>query len=167
MDIIQDLEQYFLSNPVAYFGAFAKKKNWEVVAETSDSTAFYAEGLWRKYLYWFHWVESDQQLRITCEYDLRLPKNRSNSLYKTLNLANEKCFEGFFTYCAEQKVIIFHSKYKGSDALEINTSRSDEIVSRITKVMDELYPVFQLISWGKETPDTAMRLASHQVSGFI
>ena len=167
MDIHQDLEDYFSANPVSFFKLFAKKNDWEVVGDASDSAAFYAEGIWRQYLYCFHWIESDQQLIITCEYDLRLPKNRSNSLYRTLNLANEKCGEGFFTYCDEQKVIIFHSKFKGSDALEINALRSKDIISSITNIMDELYPVFQLISWGKENPDMAIKLAGNHVSGFI
>ena len=167
MDVNQDLEAYFCANPVFFFRSIAKKNNWEVVAEENDSTAFYAEGMWRQYLYCFQWMEADQQLRITCEYDLRLPKKRRNSLYRTLNMANEKCEEGFFTYCDEQKVIIFHSKFKGSDALEINALRSKDIISSITNIMDDLYPVFQLISWGKENPDMAIKLAGNHVSGFI
>ena len=90
------------------------KNSWELVAGVGDTTAFYADGLWRQYLYCFHWVEPDQELRITCEYDLKVPKNRSNSLYKTLNLANEKGSDGFFTYCDQQKMIMFHGKFRGS-----------------------------------------------------
>ena len=167
MNVKQDLEAYFCANPVFFFRSIAKKKNWEIVAEENDSTAFYAEGIWRQYLCWFQWIEADQQLRITCEYDLKLPKNRRNSLYRTLNLANEKCEEGFFTYCDQQNIIVFHSKFKGLDALEISSLRSQEIIEDITNIMDELYPVFQLISWGKESPDMAMRLAGNHISGFI
>jgi len=167
MDVNQDLEAYFCANPVFFFRSIAKKNDWEVVADENDSTAFYAEGVWRQYLYWFQWIEVDQQLRITCEYNLRLPKNRRNSLYRTLNMANEKCEEGFFTYCDQQNIIVFHSKFKGSDALEINGLRSQVIIEDITNIMDELYPVFQLISWGKESPDMALRLADNHISGFI
>ena len=166
MDISQNLEEYFSANPVSFFRSFAKRKNWEIVAEAGDSTAFYGEGIWRSYLYCVHWLESEQQLQITCEYELKLPKNSSSSLYRTLNLANEKCEEGFFTYCDHQNTLIFHSKFKGSDALEIGTLRSQEIVLGITSIMDELYPVFQLISWGKENPDKAIKLAGNHVSGF-
>ena len=62
---------------------------------------------------------------------------------------------------------MFHGKFRGSDALEINSFRSEQIVVGITNIMDELYPVFQLISWGKEKPDMAIRLAGNHVSGFI
>ncbi|MAI97481.1 MAG: hypothetical protein CML37_02145 [Rhodobacteraceae bacterium] len=167
MDLSQDLEEYFGANPVSFFKVLALENSWELVAGVGDTTAFYADGLWRQYLFCFHWVETEQELRITCEYDLRVPKNRSNPLYKTLNLANEKCNGGFFTYCDQQKAITFHGKFRGSDALEINSFRSEQIVSSITGIMDELYPVFQLISWGKEKPDMAIRLAGNHISGFI
>ena len=167
MDLSQDLEEYFGANPVSFFKVLALENSWELVAGVGDTTAFYADGLWRQYLFCFHWVETEQELRITCEYDLRVPKNRSNPLYKTLNLANEKCNGGFFTYCDQQKAITFHGKFRGSDALEINSFRSEQIVSSITGIMDELYPVFQLISCGKEKPDMAIRLAGNHISGFI
>jgi len=167
MDFAQDLEEYFGTNPVSFFKLFAEKNNWDVIAETGASTAFYVEGIWRSYLCCFYWMEADQNLRITCEYDLKLPEKKSDPLYRTLNLANEKCEEGFFTYCENQNSLIFHNQFKGSDALEIGALRSKEIVSDITNIMDELYPVFQLISWGDENPDMALRLAGNQVSGFI
>ena len=51
--------------------------------------------------------------------------------------------------------------------MEIESRRTREIISETTMIMDELYPVFQLISWGKESPDMALKLASHHSSGFI
>ena len=167
MNIHKDLKTYFEANPVSNFKNLAKLKSWELVNDGFDSAAFYVEGIWKNYLFSLLWLEKDQQLKLTCEYDLNPKKDNMSSFYKTLNLANEKCSEGHFTFCENEKVLFFHNQYKGSDALEIENRRTREIITETTAVMDELYPVFQLISWGKETPDTALKLASHHSSGFI
>jgi len=162
-----DLKSYFEANPVANFKNLARLKSWELVNDGFESAAFYVEGIWKNYLYSFLWLEKDQQLKLTCEYDFNLPKDNNIPFYKTLNLANEKCNEGHFTFCENEKVLVFHNQYKGSDALEIECRRTNEIISETTFIMDELYPVFQLISCGKESPDMALKLASQHSSGFI
>ena len=167
MNIQEDLKTYFEANPVSNFKNLAKLKSWELVNDGFDSAAFYAEGLWKNYLFSLLWLEKDQQLKLTCEYDLNPNKDNMSSFYKTLNLANEKCSEGHFTFCENEKILVFHNQFKGSDALEIESRRTSEIISETTSVMDELYPVFQLISCGKESPDMALKLACQQLSGFV
>ena len=167
MNIQEDLKTYFEANPVSNFKNLAKLKSWELVNDGFDSAAFYVEGVWKNYLFSLLWLEKDQQLKLTCEYDLNPKKENMSSFYKTLNLANEKCSEGHFTFCENEKILVFHNQFKGSDALEIESRRTREIISETTSVMDELYPVFQLISCGKESPDMALKLASQHLSGFV
>ena len=89
----EDLKSYFEANPVANFKNLARLKSWELVNDSFESAAFYVEGIWKNYLYCFLWLEKDQQLKLTCEYDFNLPKENNTPFYKTLNLANEKCKE--------------------------------------------------------------------------
>ncbi len=167
MNIQEDLKTYFEGNPVSNFKNLAKLESWELVNDGFESAAFYVEGVWKNYLFSLLWLERDQQLKLTCEYHLNPKKDNLSSFYKTLNLANEKCSEGYFTFCENEKILVFHNQYKGSDALEIESRRTTEIISQTTSVMDELYPVFQLISCGKESPDMALKLASQHLSGFV
>ena len=167
MNVSADLKTYFESNPISNFKNLAENKNWDIVVDTYENTAFYVEGIWKNYLYCFRWMEKKQQLRLTCRYDFNLPKESNNSFYKALNLANEQCGDGFFTFCEHQRNLIFHNQYKGSDALEIEGIRSKEIIAETTSIMDQLYPVFQLISWGKESPDNAIKIAGNHSFGFI
>ena len=167
MNVPKDLKTYFEANPVSNFKNLAKLRNWELVDDYFECASFYVEGIWKNYLYSLLWLEKYQQLKLTCEYDFNLPKENNNTFYKTINLANEKCSEGYFTFCENERVLIFHNQYKGSDALEIESRRSREIISKTTAIMDDLYPVFQLISWGNESPDMALKLASRHSSGFI
>ena len=167
MNVPKDLKTYFEANPVSNFKNLAKLRNWELVDDYFECASFYVEGIWKNYLYSLLWLEKYQQLKLTCEYDFNLPKENNSTFYKTINLANEKCSEGYFTFCENERVLIFHNQYTGSDALEIERRRSREIISKPTAIMDHLYPVFQLISWGKESPDMALKLASRHSSGFI
>ena len=167
MDVSKDLAAYFGGNPIAFFRSYASGNNWEISSNSSDKTGFYIEGMWQFYFCYLHWLEASQQLQITCEYELKSPEKRFDMLYKTLNLANEKCNDGYFTYSEEQKSLRFHNQFKGSDALEIGEHRSKEIVLQTKNIMDETYPVFQLISWGNENPESAIKLVSDQISGYI
>ena len=161
MNIQEDLKTYFEANPVSNFKNLAKLKSWELVNDGFDSAAFYVEGVWKNYLFSLLWLEKDQQLKLNPN------KDNMSSFYKTLNLANEKCSEGHFTFCENEKILVFHNQFKGSDALEIESRRTTEIISETTSVMDELYPVFQLISCGKESPDMALKLAGQHLYGFV
>ena len=166
MNVQEDLKTYFEANPISKFKHLAQIKSWELVNDTFLSISFYVEGIWKNYLYSFLWLEKDQLLKLTCEYNFNLPKNKNTSFYRTLNLANERCGEGYFTFCENEQVLVFHNQYKGTDALEIENKRTKEIIFETTSIMDELYPVFQLISWGNESPDVAIKLASNNSSGF-
>ena len=166
MNVQKDLKTYFEANPISKFKHLAQIKSWELVNDTFLSISFYVEGIWKNYLYSFLWLEKDQLLKLTCEYNFNLPKNKNTSFYRTLNLANERCGEGYFTFRENEQVLVFHNQYKGTDALEIENKRTKEIIFETTSIMDELYPVFQLISWGNESPDVAIKLASNHSSGF-
>ena len=165
--IQEDLKAYFEANPVTNFKKLAKLQSWDLVHDSFETTSFYVEGTWKNYLYSLLWIEKDQQLKLTCEYNLKLPKENNNLFYKSINLANEKCNDGYFTFCENHHVLIFHNQYKGSDALEIESRRTKEIIIETTAKMDEFYPVFQLISCGKESHDMALSFASNHTSGFI
>ena len=99
MNVQEDLKTYFEANPISKFKHLAQIKSWELVNDTFLSISFYVEGIWKNYLYSFLWLEKDQLLKLTCEYNFNLPKNKNTSFYRTLNLANERCGEGYFTFC--------------------------------------------------------------------
>ena len=163
MDLSQDLENYFSANPVYFFLHSAKKYQWEVLSEDNDCTSFYIAGLWRSYLGWFTWIDSEQELLITCEYNLKVTSFSWESFYKTLNLANKKCVDGHFTYCMKEGSLIYHNKFRGSDALEIGRLRSENILSEMISLMDDLYPAFQLGACGNESSDKAIELAGNSI----
>ncbi len=120
MNIQEDLKTYFEANPVSNFKNLAKLKSWELVNDGFDSAAFYVEGVWKNYLFSLLWLEKDQQLKLTCEYDLNPKKENMSSFYKTLNLANEKCSEGHFTFCDNEKILVFHNQFKGSISFRLH-----------------------------------------------
>ena len=74
MNIQEDLKTYFEANPVSNFKNLAKLKSWELVNDGFDSASFYVEGVWKNYLFSLLWLEKDQQLKLTCEYDLNPKK---------------------------------------------------------------------------------------------
>ena len=80
MNVQEDLKTYFEANPISKFKHLAQIKSWELVNDTFLSISFYVEGIWKNYLYSFLWLEKDQLLKLTCEYNLNLPKNKFNSL---------------------------------------------------------------------------------------
>ena len=74
MNVQEDLKTYFEANPISNFKNLAKLKSWELVNDGFDSAAFYVEGVWKNYLFSLLWLEKDQQLKLTCEYDLNPPR---------------------------------------------------------------------------------------------
>jgi hypothetical protein len=44
------------------------------------------------------WSGSDETLRLICTFEMDPPEARLAALYETLNLANDRCWAGAFTY---------------------------------------------------------------------
>ena len=80
-------------------------------------------------------------------------------LYETLNLANDKCWAGAFSFWAEQKMMVYrYGLVLAGDQLA-SPEQIACMVETAILASERYYPAFQLACWGSQSPSEAIQVA--------
>jgi hypothetical protein len=103
-------EQYLETedlHPIDIVETLATFHDWDFDRVADDQIAMAIEGQWRTYSVTLAWSGYDETLRMICTFDMEPPEDKLPALYETLNLANDKCWAGAFSYWADQKLMVY------------------------------------------------------------
>lgn len=146
-------------HPIDIVETLATRHEWDFDRVAEDQIAMAIEGQWRTYSVTLAWSSYDETLRMICTFDMDPPRESRGKLFEVLNLANDKCWAGAFSYWAEQKLMVYrYGLVLAGDQL----ASPDQIACMVeTAVMacERYYPAFQLTCWGNQSPADAMQVA--------
>ena len=130
-------------HPIDIVETLATHHDWDFDRVADDQIAMAIEGQWRTYSVTLAWSSYDE----------------------TLNLTNDKCWAGAFSYWHAQRLMVY--RY-GLVLAGEQMASPDQIACMVeTAVMaaERYYPAFQLACWGNKTPEQAMQVAIAQTYG--
>ena len=152
-------------HPIDIVETLAEHHAWEFDRVADDQIAMAVEGQWRTYSITLAWSDYDETLRLVCSFEMEPPVETLPGLYETLNLTNDMCWAGAFTYWQAQKLMV----YRYGLVLEGGANVCAEQISRMiaTAVLnaERFYPAFQLVCWGGRTAPEAMQVAIAEAYG--
>ena len=162
------LSEQFLTedlHPIDIVEHLAEHHAWDFDRVAEDQIAMAVEGQWRTYSITLAWTPQDESLRLICTFDMDPPKDRLGALYETLNTTNDMCWAGAFAYWKAQKLMVWRyglvlAGDQVASAEQINTMINAAVLSA-----ERFYPAFQLVVWGNEAPEDAMRIAIAEAYG--
>ena len=99
-------------DPIDIVETLATHYDWDFDRITEDQIAMAIEGSWRTYGVTLSWTTFDETLRIICSFDLSPPKEKLNKLLETLNLANNKVWNGSFVFAKKQNLMVLKTLIK-------------------------------------------------------
>ncbi len=153
---IQDLDDL---HPIDLVQSLATSKDWVFERTHYDQIAVVVEGLWQQYAISLVWSEASETLRLVCSFEFSPPPARLPELYETLNLANDSCWKGAFAYWQDQQCMAYIYGLNLSGGAVASTAQVDDMLKIAVATSEKLYPAFQLVSWGGDTPKAAMQVA--------
>jgi hypothetical protein len=163
-----NLEQ-FLDNveihPIDIVETLAEHHAWDFDRVADDQIAMAIEGQWRTYSITLAWSPYDETLRLVCSFEMDPPKDKLPGLFETLNAANDKCWAGAFTLWETQKLMVYRYGLVLTGGEVPGAEQIDQLVHIVVSNCERFYPAFQLVCWGDETPEAAMRVAIEQAFG--
>lgn len=131
--------------------------DYDFVAD--DQIAMAAEGQWRTYSISLAHSRFDNTLRMVCTYEAEHPTARNREFLETINLVNDQCWAGHFTYWEDQKLMV----YRYGLILDKDNLVTDEQVKTMINTAvasaERFYPVFQMVCWADKPPQEAMKMA--------
>jgi len=107
---VADTEHYLSDSeihPIDIVENLIKNRSWDFDRVGDDQIAMMVEGKWRTYSVNLAWSAYDETLRLISSFDLDPPKEKLPELFEALNLANDDCWTGGFSYWKDHKMMVF------------------------------------------------------------
>lgn len=165
MDIVERLFENEDVDPIDIVETLATHYDWDFDRITEDQIAIAIEGSWRTYGVTLSWSSFDETLRIICSFEMNPPKEKINSLLETLNLANNKIWNGSFVFAEKQSLMVFRYGMNLVGGARASANQIDSIVESAVLACEQFYPAFQLTCWGEDTPEESMLIAFDKIYG--
>jgi hypothetical protein len=102
---------------------------------------------------------------MVCTYDVDPPKEKLPQLYHMLNVVNDQCWSGNFTYWPEQKLMVYRYGLILTGTAGASPEQVDVMIQAAVASAERYYPAFQLVVWGEYTPQDAIQVAIAEAYG--
>jgi len=155
-------EQYFDNiaiHPIDIAEGLAEHHAWEFDRVADDQIAMAIEGAWRTYSITLSWSARDETLRMVCAFEMAPPDDRLGQLYHLINEANDRCWTGSFVLWRAQDLMVYRYGLALTGGEVAGAQQLDRLVAAAVGNCERFYPAFQLVCWGDESVDEALKLA--------
>ena len=88
-----------------------------------------------------------------------------NNLLETINLANNKVWNGSFVFAQKQQLMMFRYGVNLTGGARVTANQIDSIVENAIAACEQFYPSFQLTCWGNESPEDSLLIAFDKIYG--
>jgi hypothetical protein len=146
-------------HPIDLVEHIAEHHEWEFDRIHDDQIAMAVEGQWRTYSITLAWSAYDETLRLICTFDMEPPAERMPALYETLNVINDRCWAGAFTWWDEQQLMVYRYGLMLTGDQVAGPDQIDTMIGAAVAACEQYYPAIQLVTWAERTPQEAVQVA--------
>ncbi|MDA7423730.1 type III secretion system chaperone family protein [Thalassococcus lentus] len=160
-------EQYLTDDvhPIDIVEHIAAHNEWEFDRLADDQIAMAVEGQWRTYSITLAWCSFDETLRMICTFEMDPPEARMDVLHEGLNMVNDQCWAGAFSYWADQKLMVYKYGLILAGGNDASPEQIDTMINAAVMSAERYYPAFQLMSWTEKTAHESMQIAIAEAYG--
>jgi hypothetical protein len=158
-DISEDI------HPIDIVETLAEQYKWDFDRVADDQIAMAVEGQWRSYSITLAWSDFDETLRIICTFEMEPPVDQLPRLFELLNLVNDQCWAGAFTFWKEQGLMVYRYGLVLSGGQYASAEQIDTLISNAVSSSERYYPALQLVVYGDQSPKSALQVAIAEAYG--
>ncbi len=162
------LSEYLLEDeihPIDIVENLAAHHDWDFDRIGDDQIAMAVEGQWRTYSLTLAWSAYEETLRLVCSYEMEPPEAKIPQLYELINLMNDQCWAGGFTYWAEHKVMLYRYGLILAGGQSASSEQVDAMIHAAVSNSERYYPAIQLTTWANRSPQDAIQVAIAEAYG--
>ena len=152
-------------HPIDLVEHIAEHRAWEFDRIHDDQIAMAVEGQWRTYSITLAWSGYDETLRLICTFEMEPPAEKLPLIYETLNRTNDMCWAGAFTFWTEQRLMVYRYGLVLAGGQIAGPEQIDRLINEAVNNAERFYPAFQLVAWGEQSPESAMKVAIAEAYG--
>ena len=152
-------------HPIDLVENLAEFNDWDFDRIADDQIAMAVEGQWRTYSITLAWSSFDETLRMICTFDMEPPEDQFLRIYELLNLVNDQCWAGSFTYWKDQGLMVYRYGLVLTGGQTASAEQIDTLISKAVSASERYYPALQLVAYGKNSPKDALKVAIAEAYG--
>ena len=152
-------------HPIDIVEHLAEHHEWEFDRIEENQIAMAVQGQWRTYSITLAWSGFDETLRLICSFEMEPPTEKLKDLYEILNVANDRCWTGAFTFWEKQKLMVYRYGLVLAGGQIATAEQIDTMISSAVLTAEKYYPAFQLVIYDNQSPDRAMQVAIAETYG--
>ena len=152
-------------HPIDLVEHLAQYHEWDFDRIADDQIAMSVEGQWRTYSVTLAWAAFDETLRMVCTFEMEPLADKLPKLYELLNLINDQCWAGSFTYWEEEKLMVYRYGLVLAGGQDAGPDQIDTMIGAAVTAAERYYPAMQLLVWGDRTPQNAIQVAIAEAYG--
>lgn len=152
-------------HPIDIVENIASHYDWDFDRIGDDQIAMAVEGQWRTYSVTLAWSGFEETLRLVCSFEMDPPEEKLPQLYELLNLINDQCWAGAFTYWAEHKLMLYRYGLILSGGQAASPSQIDAMIHAAVSNSERYYPAVQLTTWAGQSPSESLQVAIAEAYG--
>ncbi len=162
------LSEQFLSedlHPIDIVEHLAETHDWDFDRIHDDQIAMAVEGQWRTYSITLAWSGYDETLRMICTFEMEPPTERLPALYEGLNLVNDQCWAGAFSYWDAQKLMVYRYGLVLAGGQMASPDQIDTMITAAVLSAERYYPAFQLMVYTDKSAAESLQVAIAEAYG--
>lgn len=152
-------------HPIDIVEHLAEHHEWEFDRIEENQIAMAVQGQWRTYSITLAWSGFDETLRLICSFEMEPPEEKLKDLYETLNVTNDRCWTGAFTFWEDQKLMVYRYGLVLTGGQIATAEQIDAMISSAVLTAEKYYPAFQLVVYDNQSPNKAMQVAIAEAYG--
>ena len=152
-------------HPIDIVEHLAEHHEWEFDRIEENQIAMAVQGQWRTYSITLAWSGFDETLRLICSFEMEPPEEKLKDLYETLNVTNDRCWTGAFTFWEDQKLMVYRYGLVLTGGQIATAEQIDAMISSAVLNAEKYYPAFQLVVYDNQSPNKAMQVAIAEAYG--
>ncbi|MEP0156569.1 YbjN domain-containing protein [Pseudophaeobacter sp.] len=152
-------------HPIDIVENLAAHHDWDFDRIGDDQIAMAVEGQWRTYSLTLAWSAYEETLRLVCSYEMEPPAPKIPQLYELINLMNDQCWAGGFTYWADHKVMLYRYGLVLAGGQSASPEQVDAMIHAAVSNCERYYPAIQLTTWADKSPHEAIQVAIAEAYG--
>ena len=152
-------------HPIDIVEHLAEHHEWEFDRIEENQIAMAVQGQWRTYSITLAWSGFDETLRLICSFEMEPPEEKLKDLYETLNVANDRCWTGAFTFWEDQKLMVYRYGLVLTGGQMATAEQIVAMISSAVLTAEKYYPAFQLVVYDNQSPNKAMQVAIAEAYG--
>lgn len=152
-------------HPVDLIEQLAAIHDWSFDRSDADEINISVKGAWTDYHLSFTWREDIEALHLACAFDIPVPENRRNEIYRLIAFINEQLWLGHFDLWSVEGVLMYRHGLLLSGGADPSTDQCEGMLNMAMDTCERYFQAFQFVLWAGKTAEDAMQSSLFETAG--